>query len=459
MDTMKTLAFSTRTTLLPILLAAALGLPGCRHFPPRHRLPFPGVKPAPAPTPTARAALDPAVAKKIEAICRDLIADRHAPGIVVLVGRGGQALFREAYGYRLNDPDREPMTVDTLFDLASLTKPTCTALAILFLVQDGRVEFEAPVGRYVPEFNTPDKADITIRHLLTHTSGLPAYTSAGLVEQMYGPRPNPDGLIRHIAVLPKKYATGTDNIYSCLNYLVLGRVVSNVTGRSLDAFMRRRLWNPLGMDDTTFFPTPKQLARTAPTIHNGALLRRGEVHDPLAFFSVCRDHAPGNAGCFSTVDDMGRLVRMLLDGGKVEGRRILEPAILEKIMTDQTGALHARRTFGWELGTQSAYISPRNTAALPALVHTGYTGTLVWMDRRTKAYVIFFSNSVYPADEKSHKNAIIMARRELVKAVLTSFDTASKKPEEKAAKAKLVAHRKPSPAKAKSKSSAKTNKT
>jgi CubicO group peptidase (beta-lactamase class C family) len=373
--------------------------------------------------PGGRGGLDRAAYPKIEAICRKIVEERHASGVVLLIGRRDRVLFRKAFGYRMNDPKAEPMTVDTLFDLASLTKPTCTASAIMLLVQDGRVALDTPVARYVPEFDREDKRDITIRHLLTHTSGLPAYTSAALVEKEYGPRPNPDGLIRHIATLPKKYPTGKGSIYSCLNYLVLARVAQNVTGANPAVFLRERLWQPLGMKDTTFYPTAEQIARTAPTIHDGETFRRGEVHDPLAYYSVNESYAPGNAGGFSTVDDMARLVRMLLDGGRRGRARIFQPLIWEKIMTEQTGSLRAGRTCGWEQATSNAYCTPLNkTPETCCLIHTGYTGTLIWMDKLSKTYVIFFSNCVYPTDEKKHKDAVIQARRQIIRTVLDHLD-------------------------------------
>jgi len=371
----------------------------------------------------ARGGLDPEADEKIEAICRKVVEDGHTPGVVLLIGRDDKVLLRRAFGFRMNDPTSEPMTVDTLFDLASLTKPTGTAAAIMLLAQDGRIRLDAPVARYVPAFDCEDKKDITVAHLLTHTSGLPAYTSAGLVEKECGPRPNPDGLIRHIAGLPKKHPTGKGCIYSCLNYLVLAGIVQNVTGQNQAMFLRARLWRPLGMKNTTFHPTAEQIARTAPTIHRDQRFRRGEVHDPLAYYSVCGSYAPGNAGCFSTADDMAKYVRMLLNGGRWKRVKIFEPAIWERIVTDQTGLLRAERTFGWAVATGDAYSTPQNkTSETCCLIHTGYTGTLIWMDKLSKAYVIFLSNCVYPTDEARHKNAVIEARRNIIQTVLNHLD-------------------------------------
>lgn len=377
-----------------------------------------GCRITPAPDwlwPASRGGIDTETLARVDSICERLVEDEKTPGLVLLVGRGDRVLFRKAYGARMRAPTFEPMTVDTLFDLASLTKPTCTAGAIMLLAQDGRLDANDPVSRYVPEFDNDDKRDITIAQLLTHTSGLPAYVSAPIVEKAQGLRPNPDGLIRHIAGLDKKYETGKGYTYSCLNYLTLARVVQNVSGETMETLLHRRLWRPLGMNDTTFFPDELETPRTAPTIHTSATLRRAEVHDPLAYYSVCADYTPGNAGCFSTADDLSRLVRMLLKEGRWKGRRIFKRDIVEKMTTDQTGALEAERTFGWGITTSKYYSTPLNrTPETACLIHTGYTGNLIWIDKRTKLWVVFLSNAVYPDDNKSRKQAVIEARRDLI---------------------------------------------
>jgi CubicO group peptidase (beta-lactamase class C family) len=293
----------------------------------------------------------------------------------------------------------------------------------MLLAQDGRLALADPVSSYVREFDSEDKRDITILQLLTHTSGLPAYTSAALVEEHNGPRPNPDGLINHIGTLPKKYETGKGYTYSCLNYLVLARVVQNVTGRNMEAFLRERLWRPLEINDTTFYPDAAQNPRVAPTVYRDGVLRRGEVHDPLAYYSASPDYAPGNAGCFSTVDDTAHYVQMLLNGGRWKRTRIFTREIWTRLTTDQTGELKADRTCGWAVAARGEYITPRNrTPDTCCLIHTGYTGTMIWMDKLSKTYIILFSNCVYPNDDAKDKTALIEARRAIVRTVLDHLD-------------------------------------
>ncbi len=386
-----------KRAICSIILIGALGLGSC-HYP---RGPRPS-------------ALDEA-----ERICHELVRDGHTPGIVLLIGQGDRILMRRAWGRRMTHPAVEAMTEDTVFDLASLTKPTATASAVMFLVQDGRVDPDQPVARYLSEFDRPDKAAITVRQLLTHTSGLPAYTSMDAIQKAYGVRPRPDAVLRRISELPLAYAPGKDHVYSCLNYLTLSHLVTRVTGRSQHVLLRQRLWKPLGMTDTSFFPNRDQYLRSAPTIYNEKEFRRAEVHDPLAWYSASRLIAPGNAGCFGTVDDMSRYVRMILNGGRWEGREIFRPDIWEQITTDQTGDLGAYRSCGWGIASSDAYRTERNREpGNECLIHTGYTGNLVWIDKHTQTYLIFYSNAVYPDDNKAHKAQVIQARRKIVQTLL-----------------------------------------
>jgi len=373
---------------------------------------------------TVPGGLDPAAYEKIDELCQGIIDKGHTPGVVLLIGRGDRILKRQVYGNRMNAPQIEPMTMDTLFDLASLTKPTCTASAIMLLVQDGRISLDDPVSKYVPGFEQNGKGDITILHLLTHTSGLKAYDNAAAIEKEYGPRPNPEGLFKRISSLPEKYETGKDYTYSCLNYLTLARVAQNVLGHNMEAYLKQRLWEPLGMKDTTFFPTDEQIARTAPTIYNEKEgFRRGMVHDPLAYYSVCPAYASGNAGGFSTVDDMSKYARMILNGGSLNGKTIFTPEIWAKITTDQVPEDFADRSCGWGVWSSDSYATPLNqTPETCCLGHTGYTGTILWMDKLSKAYVIMFTNCVYPEDKKENKSAVVAARKQVIKTVIDHLD-------------------------------------
>lgn len=372
-------------------------------------------------TPMAR--LDPAAIGKIDALCQGMVDEGFTPGAVLWIGIGDEVTMKKVYGNRMTKPAIEPMTEDTLFDMASLTKATATASAVMLLVQDGRIRLSDPLSQYVPEFQNTGKPDVTIKQLLTHYTGFPAYTNAAKLAETYGPRPNPDGLIKQIASLNRVAEPDTKFVYSCLNYLTLSRVVQNVTGENMDAFLRRRMWQPLGMKDTTFFPTEEQTARTAPTVYTDGQIRRGAVHDPLAYYSDCEAYASGNAGEFSTVGDLSLYCRMILNGGKLNGVEIFRPDIWDLITTNQAPPGFDERSCGWGIWGSETYATSLNKhPATCCLGHTGYTGTIVWMDKLSKAYVILLTNCVYPADTEDNKNGVIEARKQVISTVLDNLD-------------------------------------
>jgi serine-type D-Ala-D-Ala carboxypeptidase len=360
--------------------------------------------------------LPPDLSRTIDRLMQQQVDAGNTPGVVVLIGRcyddkPDAALCHKAYGWRENataDPSaRERMTLDTLFDIASLTKPTLTAMAAMLLIQDGKLSADDRVATQVPGFERHGKGDVRVRHLLTHTSGLAAYTTVPSP-----PRPNPDALIRKICNMRKAYEPGKGSEYSCLNYIVLARAVEKAGGESIGTLLKRRLWAPIGMVDATYFPSPSQLARTAPTLRS----RRGRVHDPLAYYHTdyeSRHHACGNAGAFCTVRDAAQLVRLLLHNGKLRGKAILKPESVGKITHRQTQ--QAATTFGWHVSTLVAQKDMLPGAH--ALAHTGYTGTYIWFETTSKTFVIVFSNCVYPDDNRERKRAFYNARNEVVRTV------------------------------------------
>ena len=365
------------------------------------------------------AAGDPSTADisdTIDRLMQGQVDAGNTPGAVVLVGRcyddrPDAVLHHKAYGGRENttaDPKaRERMTTNTIFDIASLTKPTFTAMAAMFLIQDRKLSADDRLATHIPGFEQHGKGGARVRHLLTHTSGLPAYTTAPS-----SPRPHPDALVRKICGMRNVYEPGKGSRYSCLNYIILAHVVEKAGGESIGTLLKRRLWEPIRMRDATYFPSPAQIARTAPTLRS----RRGRVHDPLAYYHTdyeSRRHACGNAGGFCTARDAAQFVRLLLHGGKLYGKMVLTPETVEKITRPQTR--QAANTFGWHVSTLVA------TKDMPtgshALAHTGYTGTYIWYETTSKTFVIVFSNCVYPDDDRGRKRAFYDARNAVVRTV------------------------------------------
>ena len=325
------------------------------------------------------------------------MAAKLTPGAVVVVGRGEESLYEKAFGFRATVPTEEPMTLDTVFDLASLTKVVATTTAVMTLVEDGRVRLNDPVALHVPGFERYGKGTITLRHLLTHVSGL---------------RPDVDlhpwtGYDAAIELAKDEVPTsppGETFVYSDINFFLLGDIVSRVTGQSLDAYLKRRVFEPLGMKETGFNPPKSLLPRMAPTERcaeqdawpckrPGAAPLRGVVHDPTA---RRMGGIAGHAGLFSTARDLQRFVRMLINNGELGGVRVLSAASVRTMTSPQTPAgMRNVRGLGWDI--DSTFSGNRGDLfPIGSYGHTGFTGTSLWIDPSSGGYVIFLSSRLHP---------------------------------------------------------------
>ena len=313
------------------------------------------------------------------------IRSGRVPGAVVLVGRDGEVSYRRAFGDRAREPRREPMTVDTIFDLASLTKVVATTTAVLQLVEQGALALDDPVARHWPEFGRHGKAAISVRDLLAHRSGLRPDLDLDLPWSG-----EPEGLRRNAGERPLA-APGARVVYSDINFEALGELVRRASGLPLDRYCERHVFAPLGMRDTGFTLNEDQRARTAPTQYQHRAMLRGEVHDPTA---QRMGGVAGHAGLFSTADDLARFAQMLLDGGSLGGARVLRTSTVDEMTTPQpTAGAPASRGLGWELA------SPFGAARDPqrhAFGHTGFTGTSLWIDPASRSYVIVLTSRVHP---------------------------------------------------------------
>ncbi len=315
------------------------------------------------------------------------IAAGEVPGAVVAIGRGDEVLFERGFGARALEP-REEATLDTLYDLASLTKPIATATSVMKLVERGAVELAAPVARHLPEFGVRGKEAITVEMLLLHTSGLVADNPLG---DYVGTRAE---MWTRICALEPRHAPGTKFTYSDVGYIVLGELVARVDGRPLDVFARAELFEPLGMLDTTFAPAPELAARCAPTEQRSGRWMRGEVHDPRAF---ALGGVAGHAGLFSTAADVSRWCRMLLAGGELDGARVLATATVESMLSPRTLPGGGLRTLALDCDTEFSGARGGVFSRGASFGHTGFTGTSLWLDPATTGYVVTLSNRVHPA--------------------------------------------------------------
>jgi uncharacterized protein YbbC (DUF1343 family)/CubicO group peptidase (beta-lactamase class C family) len=342
------------------------------------------VTPPPPPPPPAAGlpkVQDPRFARLSTVATHELAAGQ-VPGAVIFVGYQGKIVYHRALGQRTVEPYFQAMTEDTIFDLASLTKVVATTTAIMQLLDAGRVRLNDPVAKYWPEFAANGKSHITLRHLLTHTSGLRADVRSRPRWHDY------QGAMAAIVADHPLNPPGTHFRYSDANFIILGEIVHRVSSLPLDVYCTREIFRPLGLKDTTFRPKASQKGRIAPTD-----LRWGKVHDPTAYRM---GGVAGNAGVFSTADDLAVFVQMLLDGGVSRGRQILSPAAVAAMTKPCRLPGNAnRRGLGWDIC--SPYSRVFNGAfPMGSFGHTGYTGTSIWADPKSKTFLIILTNRLHP---------------------------------------------------------------
>ena len=362
---------------------------------------------------------------QIDALVEKDIADKKLPGAVVVIGHKGKIVFRKAYGNRALVPNVEKMTVDTIFDIASLTKVVATTTSIMILVEQGKIRLNDTIGKFIPEIEDENVKKITIQQLMTHVSGFAP--DFDLREKWTGR----DGMLNALYKEKLRQPSGTKFVYSDINFIVLGEIVGRVSNNKLPIAAFEQVFSPLGMRDTLFLnaalslndgttgfiPAPafflnrkNILQSVAPTENikgqnsylgstfegddkTGNQILRGQVHDPTAFRM---GGVAGHAGLFSTADDLARFCQMLLNGGILDGKRVLSAATIARmtapIVVSEDGAT---RGLGWDINT--GFSSNRGELfPLGSFGHTGFTGTSIWIDRVSQTFVVFMSNRVHP---------------------------------------------------------------
>ncbi|MEY2746267.1 MAG: Thiamine biosynthesis lipoprotein ApbE precursor [Planctomycetota bacterium] len=328
-----------------------------------------------------------------DALLEGLAAGRVA-GAVALVGRGDEELACAAAGLRAVEPRAEAATRDTTWDLASLTKPIATASCVLALRDEGLLELDAPLARWLPEFGAHGKDAITIEQLLRHSSGLPAANPLSDYAQ------GPDEAWRRICALAPKHPPGARRVYSDIGYIALGKLVERLDGCSLAASARRRVFDPCGMRDAAFVLDAERRARCAPTEALANAVPRGVVHDPRA---RALGGVAGHAGLHATLDDVARWCRMVLAGGELDGVRVLSEDACRLLFEPRAlGDGSAPRTIALDA-------DPANSARgalFPAgrsVGHTGFTGTSLWLDPAAGGFVVLLSSRLHPAGDGDAK--------------------------------------------------------
>ena len=331
---------------------------------------------------------------EIDQIVEEEMAKGNFPGAVVLVAQEDDIVYWQAFGNKIVDPCEEPTDRNTIFDLASMTKPIATATSIMILRDREKIELDDYVSKYLPAFACKGKEQVRIEHLMTHTSGLPPYTNAAKLKEQFG-NPCPEKVIEKICSFEAASKPGEEFRYSCLGYIILAKIVETISGQNIGEFSKENIFAPLGMKHTSYNP-PESWDRdiAATEVIDGRPLR-GTVHDPLARLMA---GLSGNAGLFSNVHDLSIYCRMLLNGGTLNGKRILS--------TEAVKLLTAERTHGRACGfdVSSTYAWVKGSYSPPeAFCHTGYTGTSIVCEPSSKTYVIILTNRAHPNDKGTTK--------------------------------------------------------
>jgi len=341
---------------------------------------------------------------RIAPLVEKAIADKQLPGAVVLVGRGEQILYRKAFGFKTYSPAAPVTTIDTVFDLASLTKPLVTTTLVMQLVEQGELRLTDPVGKYLQQLTDAEVKKITMLQLLTHSSGL----ADGFDRRTFWQ--GKAGLDAALAKLKLKTKPDQQFVYSDIGFILLGLVAEQITKQPLNVAAEQRIFQPLQMKDSRYLPLDKpqqDLAyqqRIAPTENlqgdpdyqkllpgYAQAYLHAVVHDPTA---LRLGGVAGHAGVFGTAEDLALFAQMLLNGGELKGQRLLSPLAVKRLLTPVVIG-NQSRALGWDM--QTGYSAPKGDLLPPdSFGHTGFTGTSIWIDPASRTYLILLSNRVHP---------------------------------------------------------------
>jgi len=326
---------------------------------------------------------------KVDKLIHGAIKDSVFPGAVLLISKEGKTIYKNAYGNFTYNKKSSKVTLNTIYDLASLTKVVATTTAAMICIDENLFHLNDKVIKYIPGFDNNGKENITIKNLLMHNSGLPAY------KRFYKLYSTADEVIKDIYETKLIYKTGSKTVYSDLSMIVLAKVIEKVTGMPFDKFVKQKILNPLQMKNTFFNPPGSIKYKIAPTEFDNYWRHRqlqGEVHDETASLL---NGVSGNAGLFSSVGDLSNFLTMILNNGTYKNRRIIKEETVKLFTTKQP---NSKRALGWDIksptkSSAGKLFSPRSFG------HTGYTGTSMWVDPEKKLFVIFLTNRVYPTRE------------------------------------------------------------
>jgi beta-glucosidase-like glycosyl hydrolase/CubicO group peptidase (beta-lactamase class C family) len=404
------MAFGTGVTMEN---ASALAIAGRRPISGRSPISLPGFYARgdgiPRVLPFSAEALPTVMKDSLQHLLDRAVRDSAFPGAIAVVGRRDRVLATVSAGHL--DWKESPAPDDrTLWDMASLTKVTATTSSIMTLVDAGKVDINAPVQKYLPDWQGPNKEKVLIRHLLTHSSGLPSW------RPLYKEATSAEQAMQMVFETALDTLPGARMLYSDLNFILLGQVVQRLSGQRLDAYASEHVFGPLKMTDTQFNPDRSLLARIAPTEVDPWRQRhiRGEVHDENAFVL---GGVSGHAGLFSTAHDVTRLCQAYLNGGTLDGARIWTPETIRLFTTVQDSTF-SNRALGWE--TPNGVNSAGRVMRRPAFGHTGFTGTSIWVDPANDLFVVLLTNRVNPTRQNARIGGVRQGVADMAEALASA---------------------------------------
>lgn len=347
---------------------------------------------------------------KVDSVVESAIMNHAFPGAQILIWKDGKTIYEKPYGHFTYDENSPDVTVSTLYDLASVTKVIATTTATMICYDRKLFSLDDPVVRYIPEFGVNGKDKITIKNLLLHNTGLPAW------KKFYEFCTSADEVLNDIYSSKLEYPTGEKTVYSDLGIITLAKIIEKVTGKRFDEFCKEEIFTPLKMNSTLFNPPDSLKSFCAPTEVDNYWrnkLLQGEVHDET---SAMLNGVAGHAGLFSTASDIAKLMAVLVNEGKCNGKTFINSETVKLFTTRYSD--QSSRALGWDTKSETGssagdFFSPNSFG------HTGYTGTSVWVDPERKLFVVFLTNRVYPTRENTK---ILKVRPELHNAVIKSVE-------------------------------------
>jgi CubicO group peptidase (beta-lactamase class C family) len=325
--------------------------------------------------------------EELDSLLEACVRDSCYPGYVLLAVQGGRPYYYKSGGKMSYDSNAKPMKKNSIFDMASVTKVVATTSAIMVLYDEGKIGLDDKVIKYLPEFGEKGKDQITIRDLLTHTSGLPAW------HHLWSEGRGPEVSVKNLYNLEFAYKTGEKTVYSCMGFITLGKIVEAITDMPLDKFVTEKVYHPLNMKHTFFNPPEKYYPRIPPTEFDSARggIVHGKVHDENAYYL---GGVSGNAGLFSTAEDLSIFCQMMLNKGTYNGKRIFKSTTVELFTQRQNIVTGSSRCLGWD--SPSGQSSSGQYFSDDSYGHTGFTGTSIWIDPQKQMYGIYLTNRVHP---------------------------------------------------------------